>query len=271
MNNLIASLSEEQNVYQSLCSTLETKVGKREGEIIKIMARLARLDAQVRSLTQKNGEYKADLATLRGVIRSQEATIQQLHASPKSFSESTAGTSSVRENEEFEEHQVDCIRSLLERNMHLESLLSSMHETLAQRDATIDHLNDWRAKQETQILTLSQDHEKLKHFCTSLEETIAEDEEVMARLRITIAKEKAAAEWKTLFTLSRAQPHIHWASTVSTVGIFEAQNRKIAELQDKLSECHVLLVASRNADILMPLELLPFDGRHDGSSDSAPI
>ncbi|KAJ2922135.1 hypothetical protein H1R20_g14963, partial [Candolleomyces eurysporus] len=266
-DHLIASLSEERNVYQSLCSGLEVKVGKKEGEIVKSMAKLARLNAQVSSLTRKNGEYKADLATMREVTQSQGEMIQKLKAGPRGFSEN-ADSSSSSSREKDQEHQADRIRSLLERNMHLETLLSSLQGMLAQRDATIDHINDRRAEQEAQFLTLSQDHEKLRQFCTSLQETIAEDEEAMARLRIAIAKERVAAEeWKTLFNLSRAQPHIHGAANISTVGIFEAQNRKIAELQDKLSECHMQLVASHNGTIFMPRELLPLNG----GSDSAPI
>ncbi|RXW19579.1 hypothetical protein EST38_g6280 [Candolleomyces aberdarensis] len=263
-DHLIASLSEECNVYQSLCSALDGKVGKKEGEIVNSMAKLARLNAQVSSLTKRNGEYKADLATMREVTQSQGEIIQQLRGGARDSG--NADGSSLREKEG--ERQADTIRSLLERNLHLETLLSSIQETLAQRDATIAHLSDRRAKQEAQVLTLSQDREKLRQFCASLEQTIAEDEEAMARLRITIAKEKVAAEeWKTLFTLSRAQPHIHGAANISTVGIFEAQNRKIAELQEKLSECHMQLVASHNGTIFMPRELLLLNG----GSDSAPI
>ncbi|KAJ2930795.1 hypothetical protein H1R20_g6268, partial [Candolleomyces eurysporus] len=264
-DHLIASLSEELNVYRSLCSALEGKLGKKEGDIIMSMAKLARLDAQIGSLTKKNGEYKADLATMRELVQNQQAIIQQLKAGSRDFSEKV-NTSPLREKDE--EHQADRIRSLLERNMHLETLLSSTQDTLAQRDRTIDHLNDRRAGHETEVLALSRDCQRLRQFCASLEETIAEDEEAMARLRITIAKERVAAEeWKTLFTLSRAQPHIHGAANISTVGIFEAQNRKIAELQDKLAECHMQLVASHNGTIFMPRELLPVNG----GSDSAPI
>ncbi|KAJ2912754.1 hypothetical protein MD484_g7658, partial [Candolleomyces efflorescens] len=266
---LIESLSEERNASQSLSSALKTKVGKQEEIIVKNMARLARSDAQVRSLTRKNGECKADLATMRGVIHAQKAIIQQLQVRPSQNVADHADTS--REGEE--ENQIDCIRSLLDRNMHLESSLLSTQESLAQRDAAIDRLTDRQVQQEAQRLAQSQENEKLKHLCTSLKETIRENEEAMARLRIIIAKEKTATEeLKTLFTLSRAQPHIQGAAALSTVGIFEAQNRKIAELEEKLSECHTqLLLASERSGILLPFGILPFDGPRNGSSDSAPI
>ncbi|KAJ2914017.1 hypothetical protein MD484_g6386, partial [Candolleomyces efflorescens] len=267
---LISSLSEERNEYQSLCSAYERKLGKKEGDIIKLTAKLARLDAQVGSLAQKNN--KAKPVTKVSTLGSDQA-IELPHSVAMDPEDGTSG------QQEYHERQTGPFKGrdlcwLSERRKHSgpETSLPSPIDTAAKQDsdATIDRLTTKLAEQARQILIITQEFEKLQKTRTYLEKTIGENEESMARLRINVAKERDAANgWKMLFTLSRGQPHIHGTSTV---GIFDAHKRRIAELEEKLSECYEQLVASlsqKGGVVLVPCNVVL--SRKANERPSAPI
>jgi hypothetical protein len=260
---LISSLSEERNEYRTLCSAYEGRLGKKEGEILKLTAKLARLDAQVGSLARKKAVCnKAKPVTKFGAVRGEVNVIPQIDSGDGNSSASS-GKQGFKERQASSSPTGDS-RSRshsVKRKMRPEtSLPSTQLDTTVKQDATIDRLTTKLAEQASQILILTQEFEKLEQTRANLEKTINENEESMARLRINVAKERDAAnQWKAHFSLARGHPNIYGTSDSSMIGIFDAHNRRIAELEEKLSECYGQLVASlsrKDGEILLHCQFL---------------
>jgi chromosome segregation ATPase len=236
----LTSLVEARRDLQTLCSAMQAKTTNDEATIVKLTGRLAKFEAegisqeaQIISLTKKKAEWNANAASMQEMITLQEAALLQL---------------------------TNILRTQDKHNDALSQTVKSSKQSLAEKDTTIAHLNvkltEYARENDSmrhRISSLDEECENLESVGKSMTGAAAQNEETIARLRLNLEEmTTAAGDWKDLYIQSLSQPHQPWMHMnvpSSTQGIIAEKDRKIAELNDKLSECYRQLLASQAGNL----------------------
>ncbi|KAJ2912755.1 hypothetical protein MD484_g7659, partial [Candolleomyces efflorescens] len=251
----LASLVESRRELQTLCSAMQVKTTNDEATIVKLTRRSANSEAesvsregQIVSLTKEKGEWSAKATSTQEMITLQEAVLLELS---------------------------NILRAQDKHNDTLSRTVKRLKQSRSEKDSTITQLNDKLTEHAREngamrdhISSLVKECETLEGLRQSTIAAAAQSEETIARLKLNLAeKTTAAGEWKDLYIQSLSQPHqprMHARVPSSTLGIIAEKDRKIAELNDKLSECYGYLVASQAGNLGGGLSLPPIIVVGDG-------
>jgi uncharacterized coiled-coil protein SlyX len=175
-------------------------------------------------------------------------------------------------------------------NQTLSEILKNQQKLLAENEVVVAELNTKLTEQTStadsmaqRISSLAEECQSLEETCESLTNAAAQDEETIAQLRVNLAQETAAAgDWKDLYVQSLSQPHqprvrMQTDAPVSSLSIQEIiaeKDRRIAELNDRFTECYGQLVASQAGNwvgrySLQPPEESSADNRTNPSKSKA--
>ncbi|KAJ2930815.1 hypothetical protein H1R20_g6270, partial [Candolleomyces eurysporus] len=247
----IASLTEARREFQTLCSAMQEKGAKDEATVVELTGRLANLeaegaskDARIASLMKKNEEWRTDTTSMQNMIAFQEAVLLQLG---------------------------DILKTQNKHNDTLSETVKSQKKLLAENDTIVTSLNTKLTEQSSEndsmrhrISSFSEECEKLNNLCKRSTEVAFRDEETIVQLKLKLVETTAeAGDWKDLYIQSLSQPHQPRMRTdvslsaLSIQGIMEEKDRRIAELNDKLSECYGQLVASQTDTLVGRFPLPP--------------
>ncbi|RXW19581.1 hypothetical protein EST38_g6277 [Candolleomyces aberdarensis] len=235
----ITSLTEARRELQTLFSAMQEKAVKDEATIVELTGRLANLEAEgasknarIASLMMKDEEWRSDTTSMQSIIAFQEGALLQLGDILKTQNKHKDTLSETVKNQ----------KKVLAEN---DTIVIGINAKLTERSSENDTMKH-------RISSLTEECEKLNNLCKWSTEATARDEETIVQLKLKLVETTAeAGDWKDLYIQSLSQPHQPRMRTdvplsaLSIQGILEEKDRRIAELNDKLSECYGQLVASQ--------------------------
>ncbi|KAJ2930493.1 hypothetical protein H1R20_g6606, partial [Candolleomyces eurysporus] len=285
-----ALLVHAKHAYNFLAAAVQERQAKDEATIIGLQRILSALEAEVlptsarnRALMEENKEYKAsslsmqaslhalseELSKAREMMDQHEATITHLkeaHAKDEVTTDaelwqqlSTFEAQNCVLVEENKKYKTSSL-SLKESIRTLSKDLLNARETVAQHDETITGLKEGKLVLESAVGYRDKRLAFLSKTCEDVASSVIVLQQKLEQ------KTKEAADWKDLYMhpdLNAVRPHQARhreasgsnTSDLSPTGMIAAKNQEIAQLKDRISECHAQLAMCRCGNLLAKARL----------------